>query len=83
MTSVEHGRPKPHPSIFAAAQARLGCPAAATLFVGDSYEADYLGAKGAGMQALLIAPAGATRLPPREVIGSVLDVTSHLARYLT
>ena len=48
VTSVEHGRPKPHPSIFAAALARLGCAAASTLFVGDSYEADYRGAKARG-----------------------------------
>src|SRR5262249_21157517 len=45
VTSIEHGRPKPHPSIFASALTHLGCAAEATLFVGDSYEADYLGAK--------------------------------------
>ena len=78
VTSVEHGRPKPHPSIFAAALARLGCAAASTLFVGDSYEADYRGAKGAGMHAVLIAPSGAPHVPPHEVIGSILDVTTYL-----
>jgi putative hydrolase of the HAD superfamily len=78
VTSVEHGRPKPHPSIFAAALARLGCAAEATLFVGDSYEADYLGAKGAGMAALLIDPYGSAKVPPHEAIRSVLDVTTHI-----
>ena len=79
VTSVEHGRPKPHPSIFAAALDRLGCAAASTLFVGDSYEADYLGAKKAGMQVLLIDPFGSTPVPTHEVIGSVLDIKARIA----
>jgi putative hydrolase of the HAD superfamily len=74
VTSVEHGRPKPHPSIFRSALERLDCAASAALFVGDSYTADYLGAKGVGMQALLIDPHGAASIPPQEAIGSVLDV---------
>jgi putative hydrolase of the HAD superfamily len=78
VTSVEHGRPKPHPSIFASALACLGCVADATLFVGDSYEADYLGAKGAGIAALLIDPLGSTNVPRHEAIGSVLDVKKHI-----
>jgi putative hydrolase of the HAD superfamily len=79
VTSVEHGRPKPHPSIFAAALDRLGGVAASTLFVGDSYEADYLGAKKAGMPVLLIDPVGSTPVPVHEVIGSVLDVKTRIA----
>lgn len=79
VTSVEHGRPKPHPSIFSLALKRLGCAAESTLFVGDSYEADYLGAKRAGMQALLIDPAGTTHhASSHDVIGSVLDVKTHI-----
>jgi putative hydrolase of the HAD superfamily len=50
-----------------------------TLFVGDSYEADYVGAKTAGMLALLIDPAGLTSAPAHEVIGSVLDVNTQLS----
>jgi FMN phosphatase YigB (HAD superfamily) len=56
VTSVEHGRPKPPPSIVAAARARLGCAAETTLFVGDSYDADSGGAPGAGMAAWRIEP---------------------------
>jgi len=78
VTSVEHGRPKPHPSIFASALARLGGTAESTLFVGDSYEVDYLGAKGAGMQACLIDPSGSANVPTHEIIGSVLDVKTHI-----
>lgn len=74
VTSIEHGRPKPHPSIFMSALARLACDAAETLFVGDSYEADYLGATGVGMPALLIDPTRKATIPPQDAIGSVLDV---------
>jgi putative hydrolase of the HAD superfamily len=77
VTSIEHGRPKPHPSIFMSALERLDCAASAALFVGDSYAADYLGAKGTGMQALLIDPGGAAGVPAYETIGSVLDVGTH------
>jgi putative hydrolase of the HAD superfamily len=78
VTSIEHGRPKPHPSIFISALERLDCPAASTLFVGDSYTADYLGATGVGMQALLIDPRRAAGVPAHEVIGSVLDVREYV-----
>jgi putative hydrolase of the HAD superfamily len=78
VTSIEHGRPKPHPSIFMSALERLDCTASATLFVGDSYTADYLGAKEVGMQALLIDPRGTASIPAQDVIGSVLDVIKYV-----
>ena len=78
VTSIEHGRPKPHPSIFMSALERLDCAASATLFVGDSYTADYLGAKEVGMQALLIDPRRAAGVPAHEAIGSVLDVREYV-----
>jgi putative hydrolase of the HAD superfamily len=77
VTSIEHGRPKPHPSIFISALDHLDCAARVTLFVGDSYSADYLGAKGVGMQTLLIDPSGAAGISQHETIGSVLDVRAH------
>jgi len=77
VTSVDHGRPKPHPSIFAAALERLGCDAATTLFVGDSLVADYQGDRGAGLPALLIDPSGAAAIPAADRIASVLDVRAH------
>ncbi len=40
---------KPHPSIFNLAQKRMGCLPEKILFVGDSYEADIVGAHRAGM----------------------------------
>lgn len=82
VTSVEHGRPKPHPSIFMAALERLGCTAAETLFVGDSYEADYLGAKQVGMQVFLIDSLGASCAPADLVIHSVLDIRARISPHL-
>jgi putative hydrolase of the HAD superfamily len=55
------GYEKPHPAIFEAATAALGVKAADSLYVGDVYSVDYLGATQAGMQALLFDVAGAYR----------------------
>ena len=78
VTSVSHGRPKPHPSIFMSALDGIGCAAHETLFVGDSYAADYQGATGVGMPALLIAPGGHSLAPSSDVISCVLEVESYI-----
>lgn len=54
--SVDHGYRKPHPSIYTAALESLGVAAADAAFVGDSYEADYLGPRAVGMTPYLIDP---------------------------
>ena len=78
VTSVEHGRPKPHPTIFEVAISKLGTNPRDTLFIGDSYQADYLGAKGAGLGALHIALPGTNQAPQSETISSVLEVANLL-----
>jgi putative hydrolase of the HAD superfamily len=50
--SEECGFRKPDPSIFRLAQSGLGCAAEGSWFVGDDFEADVRGARGAGMRAL-------------------------------
>lgn len=52
------GVEKPHPRIFETALAALGVAAARALHVGDSRRDDLEGARGVGMQALLLAPGG-------------------------
>lgn len=52
--SCEVGFPKPAREIFDLAIAELGVPAASILHIGDSWEADVLGARAAGFQALQI-----------------------------
>lgn len=55
MCSEESGYLKPNPEPFALLSSRLGVSASETLFVGDSYEYDILGAKAAGYHAAHIS----------------------------
>jgi len=55
------GHEKPHPAIFEAALRQMQVSAEQSLYVGDVYSVDYLGATGAGMQALLFDISGAYR----------------------
>ncbi len=56
--SFEVGAEKPHPKIFKTALARAGAVPEKVLMVGDSYEADYLGARQAGLHAILLCRGG-------------------------
>lgn len=58
VTSAELGIRKPDPRIFAHALGRLGVRPDRAVFVGDSLETDYLGARAAGWTAYLVDPAG-------------------------
>jgi HAD superfamily hydrolase (TIGR01509 family) len=55
------GHEKPHPEIFQAALHRMNATPAESLYVGDVYSVDYVGARNAGMQAVLFDVAGAYR----------------------
>jgi putative hydrolase of the HAD superfamily len=55
------GYEKPHPAIFEAALLEMKASAAESLYVGDVYSIDYIGARNAGMQAVLLDVAGAYR----------------------
>jgi HAD superfamily hydrolase (TIGR01509 family) len=55
------GREKPHPAIFAAALREMKADPAESLYVGDVYSVDYVGARNAGMDAVLFDVAGAYR----------------------
>jgi HAD superfamily hydrolase (TIGR01549 family) len=69
VSSSDHGRMKPHPSIFSAALDLLSVPAAEAVMVGDSLKHDVEGALGVGMRAVLLnrgdsaAPAVAVPRP--------------------
>jgi HAD superfamily hydrolase (TIGR01549 family) len=54
ISSSDHGRMKPHPSIFSAALELLSVPAADAVMVGDSLKHDVEGALGVGMRAVLL-----------------------------
>jgi putative hydrolase of the HAD superfamily len=53
------GVEKPDPEIFRRALARLGVPANRTAYVGDIFAIDVIGARAAGMPAILIDETGA------------------------
>jgi HAD superfamily hydrolase (TIGR01662 family) len=55
------GHEKPHPAIFDAALREMKASPAESLYVGDVYSVDYVGARRAGMQAVLLDVAGAYR----------------------
>ena len=75
--SGEVGAAKPDGAIFAHALAALGVEASEALHVGDSREADYDGARAAGIEALLV-----DRGPPANRAGTIPDlraIPDHLA----
>ena len=53
------GVEKPHPEIFNVALARIQATPDAALYVGDVFSIDVLGARGAGMDAVLVDTLGA------------------------
>jgi HAD superfamily hydrolase (TIGR01549 family) len=55
------GHEKPHPAIFAAAFEQMKAAPGESLYVGDVYSVDYVGATQAGMQAVLMDVSGAYR----------------------
>jgi len=55
------GYEKPHPEIFRKALSSMNAAPAESLYVGDVYSVDYLGATSAGMQAVLMDVPGAYR----------------------
>jgi HAD superfamily hydrolase (TIGR01662 family) len=58
LAAGEVGLRKPHPGIFQAALDRMETSAEETLYVGDNYWADVLGAEQAGIRPVLLDPLG-------------------------
>jgi putative hydrolase of the HAD superfamily len=55
------GIEKPHPEVFAAALRAMKADPAESLYVGDVYSVDYVGARNVGMDAVLLDVSGAYR----------------------
>ncbi len=87
LLSVEHGRLKPHPSIYRTALDRAAVRPHEAVFVGDNVDADYVGPRDAGMRALLIDPDRSQAVDDIDDIDdadrlvSVLDVEAVLAAF--
>ena len=73
------GQEKPHPAIFAAALSAMDADPADSLYVGDVYSVDYLGARSAGMQAVLFDVAGAYRDRDVPRVESLAELENWLA----
>jgi putative hydrolase of the HAD superfamily len=78
ITSVELGRRKPHPIIYAEALTRLGITAANAVFVGDTYLPDYTGPQALGITAYLIDPGQQHDLPAEQRLRSLADLPERL-----
>ena len=72
------GKEKPHPAIFDAAIRTLGVPADESIYIGDVYSVDYLGATRFGMQSILFDVAGAYRDRGLPRVESLEELESHL-----
>jgi putative hydrolase of the HAD superfamily len=57
LDSHEEGVEKPDPAIFRRAMERTGAAPSGSLYVGDMYHIDVVGAREAGMEAVLLDPA--------------------------
>lgn len=78
VTSVEHGKRKPSACIFQRALAVTGGRADQAVYVGDSYDADYLGARTAGLNCWLIDPKQSRPVPADHRIRDVFDLRQRL-----
>jgi putative hydrolase of the HAD superfamily len=72
------GKEKPHPLIFEAAVSSLGVSANQSIYIGDVYSVDYLGATRFGMQAVLFDVAGAYREQSLPRVESLQELELHL-----
>jgi putative hydrolase of the HAD superfamily len=76
------GTEKPHPAIFEAALLSMGVPAENSLYTGDVYSVDYLGATAVGMRCVLFdvpgayAQKGLPQVQSLEELEAFLDTTS-------
>lgn len=79
LPSVVAGTMKPDPEIFHLALRRLGVAAEDAWHIGDNYWADILGARAAGMTAVLVDREGAVPHPDGPVVHSLDELPGLLA----
>jgi putative hydrolase of the HAD superfamily len=77
--SREVGIAKPDPRIFALAASHLGLPASHCAYVGDLHSIDVVGARAAGMHAVLVDPAGHWTRSDAAKIRRLSDLPARLA----
>ena len=78
VTSIEHGRPKPHESIYKAALSRLESRPENSVFVGDSYEHDYVAPRRLGLESFLISQSPPANIPKEHVLSQATEVLDYV-----
>lgn len=78
ITSIEVGWRKPHPAIYTTALSALGIDAEEAVFVGDTYEPDFVGPERLGIRAFLIDPDRQAAVPEERRLTSILDLPNRL-----
>ena len=72
------GHEKPHPAVFEAALREMKADPSESLYVGDVYSVDYVGARKVGMQAVLFDVAGTYRELEFPRVESLADLENWL-----
>ena len=78
ITSVDHGRCKPCPTIYHHALAITGGNVETGVFVGDSFVADYEGPRAVGLHSLLIDPGGEEPIPDEHRLQDILNLCERI-----
>jgi HAD superfamily hydrolase (TIGR01509 family) len=74
------GHEKPHPAIFAAALREMNADPTESLYVGDVYSLDYIGARNSGMDAVLFDVAGTYRERGLPRVESLVELEGWLTK---
>lgn len=77
-TSEEAGVKKPHPSIFKLALTKASALPNKSIMVGDSLEADILGARAVGMNTLFFNYKNEKMVTPEVAIKNLFEIKQHL-----
>lgn len=78
ITSEAAGVKKPHPTIFEYAFAKANTTPQKSVMIGDTYEADIVGAQNIGMQAICFNYHKAQIPQPTNVINALRELTEYL-----
>ncbi|MDN3724322.1 YjjG family noncanonical pyrimidine nucleotidase [Aequorivita sp. SDUM287046] len=77
-TSEEVGLKKPHPSVFQAALNKASAVPNKSVMIGDSFEADIIGANNAGMHTLFFNYRNEAVAPPYLAITELSEIKKYL-----
>lgn len=78
--SAEEGMEKPDPRLFRIALERLGARPEESAYVGDIFKVDVVGARAAGLHAILIDPRGSYAGSACDRVATLAEVGALLAR---